>query len=212
MPGRTEAVDAEMLALACHYQGTPPNQTGAKQRCDRDVIAFVTKRKAIAGIRDKVRRKAAVTRVAGEQRTVAKVLPAAPAIAAFAASVSEPGNPDALSDPERGYTLAERFDPADHLVAGNDGVVYVRQFAVDDMQIGPADATSIDPDPHIAGAGCRILPFLQLKRRAGRRQNHGLHCVAVLHRRPTISRRRNKSLTLVKESGRRPPRVAPSSG
>ena len=187
MPGGTKTVDAEMLAFACHHQGTPSDQTGAKQRRDRDVIAFVTKRKAKAGIRDKVRRETAVTRVAGEQRTVAKVLLAAPAIAAFAASVSEPGNADPLSDLERGYTLAERFDPTDHLVARNDGVVYVRQLAVDDMQIGPADAAGIDPDAHIAGAGCRILPFLQLKRRAGRRQNHGLHCVATLPKYPTIS-------------------------
>jgi hypothetical protein len=34
MTGRAEAVDAEPLSTTCHYQRSPPDQTGAQQGCD----------------------------------------------------------------------------------------------------------------------------------------------------------------------------------
>ena len=66
----------------------PAHQTGAKQRCNRDVCACLTERKAISDVGDKVRGKAAVLGIAGEARPVAKVFAVAPAIRAFAAGVT----------------------------------------------------------------------------------------------------------------------------
>ena len=71
MPGGAEAEDAEMLSLPRHDKRTPADQTCTKQRRDRDVVAGFAERKAIAGIGDEMRGKAAVARVAGEERTVA---------------------------------------------------------------------------------------------------------------------------------------------
>src|SRR3954451_2182297 len=53
-------------------------------------------RKAIAGIGEKVRGKATIAGIAREQRTIAKIFLSAPAVAAFAAGVAEPGDTDAL--------------------------------------------------------------------------------------------------------------------
>src|SRR5206468_348894 len=99
-----KAVDAEMLAVSGHDQGTPANQAGAEQRRNRDVVAGFAERKAITGVGDKVRGKAAIARVAREQRTIAKIFPAAAAIGAFAAGVTEPGNADPVTDLDGSYT------------------------------------------------------------------------------------------------------------
>ena len=89
--------------------------------------------------------------------------------------MTEPGNADAFSDLQVRHTGAKRIHPADHLVAGNDRIGDIRQFSVDDVQIGPAYAAGADLDAHIAGPGRRILPWLKPERRAGRRQDHGVH-------------------------------------
>ena len=125
-----------------------------------------------------MRSKAAVARVAGEARAVAKVFPAAPAIGTFAAGITKPGNADPFADPERRHAGPKRLDPTDHLVAGNNRIGRIGQFSIDDMQIGPAHAAGTDLDAHIAGPGNRVLlPLLKSERRAGRRQDHGVHLV-----------------------------------
>jgi len=181
MPGGAEAEYAEMLSIPRHDKRTPADQACAKQRCDRDVVAGFAERKAIAGIRDEMRGKAAVARVAGEARTVAQILPAAPAIGTFATRVTEPGNADAFADLQVHDTGAKRVHAADHLMAGNNRIGDFRQFAVDDMQIGAANAAGTDPDAHISGPRRRILPQLKPERRAGRRQDHGVHLVCHPH-------------------------------
>jgi hypothetical protein len=173
--GGAETEDAEMLAFPGHYQRAPADQARAKQWCDRDVIARFTERKAVAGVRDEMGGKAAVTRVAGEARAVAKVLLAAPAIGTFAAGVTEPGNTDAFADFQGGDAGAKRVDPADHLMARNDRIGDIGQFSVNDMQIGPAHAAGADLDAHVARRGFRIVPPLEPERRTGCRQDHGVH-------------------------------------
>ena len=181
MAGRTETEDAEMLSIARHHQRAPTDQAGTQQRGNGNIVAGFTERKAIAGIRDEMRGKAAVARVAGKARAVAEVFPAAPAIGTFTAGIAEPGNADPLANPKRGHTGPKRVDPADHLMAGHDRIGDVRQFSIDDMQIGPAHAAGADLDAHIAGPGDRIFPRFKPKRRAGRRQDHGVHFVRYPH-------------------------------
>src|SRR5215207_7914425 len=98
MPCCAEAEDAEKLSVTRHDKRAPADQACAKQRCDRGVVAGFAERKAIAGICDEMRGKTAVARVAGEARTVAKILLAAPAIGTFAAGVTQPGNANAFAD------------------------------------------------------------------------------------------------------------------
>ena len=65
----------------------------------------------------------------------------------------EPGDADPFADGEALDAGAELLDDADDLVAGNDRQPLVRQLAVDDMQIGAADAAGLDADQHLAGPG-----------------------------------------------------------
>ena len=199
MSGRTETINSEMLAVPGHDQRTPADQARAKQRGERDVVARLPERKAIAGISDEVRGKTAIARVAGEQWAVAKVFLAIFAVCAFAAGVAEPGNPDALADLDGGHTGAKRLHPTDHFMAGNDGIIDAGQLAIHDVQIGPAHAADAHPDAHDTGSGRRIVPLLKLKRRTGRRQNHGVHrvCGSQIDNR-IVPMRRRQSLILVK--------------
>ena len=41
----------------------------------------------------------------------------------------------------------------------NDGQVGVRQFAVDDMEIGAADAARLDPQSNLARSRLRLRPL-----------------------------------------------------
>ena len=181
MAGRTEAEDSEMLSIARHHQRTPADQAGAQQRRDGDIVAGLAERKTITGIRDEMRGKAAVARVTGEARAVAEVFPAASAIGTFAAGIAQPGNADPFANFQGCDPGTECIHPADHLMAGHDRIGDVRQFSIDDMQIGPAHAAGGDLDAHIAGPGDRIFPRLKPKRRAGRRQDHGVHLVRYPH-------------------------------
>jgi hypothetical protein len=65
-------------------------------------------------------------------------------------------------------------------MAGNDRIGDIRQFSIDDMQIGPAHAAGADLDAHIAGSGDRIFPRFKPERRAGRCQDHGVHLSSVI--------------------------------
>src|SRR5206468_3030263 len=116
------AEDAEMLSIARHHQRAPADQARTQQRRDSDIVAGLAERKAVAGVRDEMRGKAAVARVASEARTIAEIFPAAPAIGTFAAGIAQPGNADPLTDAKRGYAGAKRVHPADHLMAGNDRI------------------------------------------------------------------------------------------
>ena len=73
MARRSEAVDSDRLTFAGHDQRPPANQAGAKQGCNRGVISVLAKGKTISRIGDQMTGKAAVARVAGELRAVAKV-------------------------------------------------------------------------------------------------------------------------------------------
>ena len=92
---------------------------------------------------------AAVAGVAGELGMVAEILAAVVAIEAMPAGVREPGNADPLADREAFDAGAEPLDEADDLVAGNDRQPLVRQLAVDDVQIGAADAAGLDADQQL---------------------------------------------------------------
>ena len=142
-----------MLSIARHDKRAPADQARAEQRRDGDVVAGLAERKAIAGVRDEMRGKAAVAGVAGEARAVAQILVVIPAIETFAAGVAQPGNADPFADLQVNYTGTKRIHPTDDLVSGNNRIGDVRQVTIDDMQIGAAHAAGADLDTHLTRTG-----------------------------------------------------------
>jgi hypothetical protein len=82
----------------------------------------------------------------------------------MAAGVTEPGNADALIDCERARALADRIDAADDFVARHERQLGLRQVAVDDVQIGPADGAGLDAQPYFALCRHGHRPLLKPKR------------------------------------------------
>src|SRR5262249_11508682 len=136
---RAEAVEPERSPLACHAIAAPADEAGAQKRRKRCVVA-VSQRETVARIGNRMRGVAAVTGVAGEQRGIAEVFAAAPAIPAHPAGMAEPRHPDALALREAVDAVADGGDAADDLVTGNDGQLGIRQFAIDDMKVRATDA------------------------------------------------------------------------
>ena len=102
---------------------------------------------------------AAVQGIAGEFRGLAEVLPFLSAVAAAAAGVAQPGHPDAVADPEFLHLSAQGGHGPDDLVADDQGQFGLGEFAVDDVQVGAADAAGVDPDEHLLRAGCGDRDF-----------------------------------------------------
>src|SRR5689334_16705138 len=129
----TKAIDAEPLGVLRHHQRPPADQAGAEQGGDRSVVAILAERRCVARIGDGVSGIATVARIAGEERTVAEIFHAMAAIRTDPAGVSEPGNPDPITNPVCRNACSDEIDAADDLVARDDGVADIRQFPVDDM-------------------------------------------------------------------------------
>ena len=149
--GGAETVEPEPPALARHHQRAPADQARAQQRraCSASPPCLA-ERKHIAGVGDGLRGVAAVAGVAGEQRVVAEVFLTAAAIGAGAVGDSRATARRPARRDEARHARAERVDPADDLMAGNERQLRARQFAVDHVQVGAADAAGRDAHPDLA--------------------------------------------------------------
>ena len=142
------------------------------------------------GRRHRVLGEAAVHVPAGEERVLAEVLLPAPTEPAGLVGLVQPGDADAVACGERRRARlaarrddlcagTERHDLADDLVAGNDGRAVRRQLALQDVQVGAADAAGQHPQEHLARTrlGHRELdePERRLRHGGGRRQLHRAH-------------------------------------
>ena len=179
--GGAEAVDTERRALPRHPVAAPADQPGAQQRRRCGVVEPLGQREAIARIGDGVGGVATVSRVTREQRRIAEVFAVGAAIGADPAGRAEPRNADALADFETRNAPAQRRHPADDLVAGHDGQLGMRQFAIDHMQIGPAYAAGRHRDENFARSGSRHRPLAHDERLSGPIQHHGAHHVHGRH-------------------------------
>src|SRR5688572_29620242 len=112
-----EPVEAEPpCAFAGRLQAPPSDEAGTHQRCDPGgLLRQHAQRQAEVGLGNDVAREAAVAVVARETRPVTQVLVAPGAEGAVAATVAEPGHADAIADPVRIHSGAERLDHADDL-------------------------------------------------------------------------------------------------
>ena len=140
------------------------------------VAVAVGEREAEGGVGDGELGVAAVQRVAGEARRVAQVLPARAAVGAGPAGVAEPRDADAATGRERGWRpTPQAIDLAHDLVAGDQRQLGMRQFAVDHVQIGPADGAGPDPHQNLARAGDRVGDLRRAQRPSGGVEDHGEH-------------------------------------
>ena len=92
----------------------------------------------------------AVDAVAGECWVIAKIFGSRAAVFAGAVGVMEPGYADAGANRKFVSAGTQRFNGAYNLVAGNYGRFPQREFSLDNVQIGAADAAVTDADEHFA--------------------------------------------------------------
>src|ERR1700678_2153792 len=88
--------------------------------------------------------------------------------------VAEPGPPDANAGLEAD-PLADRVNAADNLMSRHNGKLGIRQFAVDDVKVGAANAASLDPHANWARRGRGLGPLLHHEPFVRPMQNHGAH-------------------------------------
>lgn len=60
-------------------------------------------------------------------------------------------------------------------MSGHDGQLQMRQFAVDQMQVGAAHAAGLHPQPHLTGLRFGIGTLPEYQRVAYRFERHGAH-------------------------------------
>src|SRR6185437_5106624 len=170
-----EAVEAEMGATAGSAIGAITDEARAKK--GRQLLGGRTdrERKAKASVCDDLLGIAPVDRVASEESVLAEVLLTGAAIAAESAGPGEPGDTHPVARPIAGDRRPDLGDRADDLVAGRDGVVDVGQLAVQEVQIGAADAAGLYRDADLVLAGRLQRNLFQAKRRAGGRESHRFH-------------------------------------
>src|SRR5262249_38265709 len=149
-----------------HAIAAPADQTGTQKRRRLRVVGCAWQREAEPRIGDRMRRIAAIARIAGEQRRVAEILPALPTIGADSAGVSEPGHANPVAWRKASDIGADRRHPSDDLVPGHDRQLRINELAVNDMQIGAADAASGNLDQDLACARRGYGPLARDERRA----------------------------------------------
>ena len=139
--GRTEAVEAEAPRVAAHPQAAVADEARAQQRGGLVVREAVRDREAEPLVGHRVLGEAAVDVAAGEARAGAEVLAAAAAVRALAARPSEPRDAD---------TPAVRLDAGDDLVAEDARRMRDVDLAVEEVQVGAADAAGEHPQQELA--------------------------------------------------------------
>jgi hypothetical protein len=114
---------------------------------------------------------AAVPAEAGEKWSVTQIFAPGPAIEALAASAAKPRHPDARADRVLlgGWTASDHAP--DDFVARNDWQRTLN-VAVDDVQVGPANATGRDLDEQVEAVGARERPLDRPQRLAGTVELH----------------------------------------
>ena len=160
-----ESVDADPLTVTGDLQRAPADEAGAQKRCERDRISIRIEVEGKGRVGDHVGGEPAIASVAGEDRRIAQVLTTARTVGARSAGVAEPRHANATSEARRVDARAEAVDDADDLVTRYQRQLRVAKVTVNDMQVGPADGTGLDPQANFAISRHRIIPLDWLQSR-----------------------------------------------
>jgi hypothetical protein len=101
------------------------------------------------------------------------------AIGADAAGVTKPWDAHTLAHVQPLDPSSEPIDPANDFMARDDRYGRMRQFAIDDMQIGAANAAGGDLHPDFTRPWLTVRQLGPFKRSADFLQNHRLHGVLL---------------------------------
>ncbi len=176
---RAEPIEPESFRVARGAQRAIADEPGAKQWRRLQIRVGGREREAEPRLGARVLSIAPVQLVAGEDRLDAQVLSARSTEATRAARVAKPGDADAVAFAEAGAVLrrlrTQPFHRANDLVAGHDRQPGLGQLAVDQVQVGPADAAGANAHDQIAWAGLGDVPLDRLERSARPLQHHCAH-------------------------------------
>jgi hypothetical protein len=112
-----------------------------------------------------MRGEAAVAGISSEKGTIAEIFHALLTETADAAGVSEPGNPNPVTDPVGRDMAADEVDAADDFMARNNRIFDAGKLSIDDVKVGPANATRAHFDAYLPIAGDRVRALLYPQRR-----------------------------------------------
>ena len=172
---RAEPVDPEPRGVADGCPGAVPDEPRAEERRGLGVAVALRDRERVPGVRDGGLGVAAVALVPGEPRARAEVLAAGDAGGADAAGPAEPRDADPVARPEPVHPGPERLHPPDDLVPEHERQLGVRQLAVRDVEVGPADAARRDRHEDLAGPGARLGDLGEGERLPGGPEEHRPH-------------------------------------
>src|SRR3974390_1124911 len=115
-----ETKNSKPTPLPCQAIAAPADQPGTQPRRDLGSFAPLAERKTISRIGDGMSGIAAVARITGENRRIAQILGAGPAIGTRAAGRTQPRHPDPLADRNPATPRPESGDPTNPFVARYD--------------------------------------------------------------------------------------------
>jgi hypothetical protein len=184
-----EAVEPEPLAVAREPERAIADQPGAEERRELQRRVVLRQPEAVARVGNRKLRVAAVQVVAGEAGAQAEVLAAAAAEAAVAVRPAEPGDADALAGLEL-HPFTRGVHDSDDLMAEDERQLRFGQLAVDDVQVGPADAAGLDANANLAVPGLGVRQLHLLQRPAGNVEHQRTHGTRVRLRQPRSVRSR----------------------
>src|SRR6185312_12520840 len=172
---RAEPDEPERMPIARRAIGAEADQAGAEQRRNFSIAIAIRERQAKGRVGHRELGITAIAVVASENRGVTEVLMAGDAIGTMAAGLTEPGNAYTLADLEIADACAQFDDFADNLVAGHHRIPVRSEFAVNDVKVGAADATSQDPQHDLTGTGLRPVDRFEPKRLPRLMKTHSTH-------------------------------------
>jgi hypothetical protein len=114
---------------------------------------------------------------------IAEIFHALLAEPADAASISEPGDSNSITDLMVRHAAADKVDAADDFVARNDRIFDAGKLRVDHVEIGSANPARTHLDANLPLTGDRVRALFHLERRPRGGQHHRTHLLlqGILH-------------------------------
>ena len=139
-----------LLDRTGHHQRTVTNQARAQKGSRLHVAVRLVQRKTKGCLGHCEFSVTAVDRVTGEPGMVTEVFPICLGnTGTMTAGPTEPGNPDARPHSEMLNLGAAFHNFSDNFMPRNERKFWVRQFAVHDMEVGPANSAGQYPHEHL---------------------------------------------------------------
>src|SRR5947207_9164901 len=175
MRGIAKAVNADPVRVTGLSIRTIAKHSRAQKRRNIDVVILLRQSKTKSRIGDRELRVAAVDRVAGKFCAIAKIFAVRSTINAVAVGPAEPWNADTVAHGKSFDTSTDLFDASGNLVAQDQWQLWVRQFAIDNVKIGPANRARSHAHEQLSRPRLWLRHIARDERLARLLENHGAH-------------------------------------